>query len=85
MKAKELYEKLDLDFELDKFTDDWKGIESIEYVSDNFKQRYMGVLLDNSQEIESVYTAVFPSDKVLNRILGSEKENILLFTLINDN
>jgi putative NIF3 family GTP cyclohydrolase 1 type 2 len=80
MKAKELYEKLDVDFELDKFTDDWKGIESIEYVSDNFKQRYMGVLLDNSQEIEWVNTAVFPSDKVLNKILDLRKENILLFT-----
>ncbi|MFW9867916.1 MAG: Nif3-like dinuclear metal center hexameric protein [Candidatus Thorarchaeota archaeon] len=80
MNAKTLYEKIDSDFELDKCSDDWKGIESNEYVSDNFKQRYMGILLDNTQEIESVYTAVFPSDKVLIKILDSGKENILLFT-----
>jgi putative NIF3 family GTP cyclohydrolase 1 type 2 len=80
MNAKKLFERLDSDFELDKCRDDWKGIESNEYISDNFKQRYMGILLDNSQEIESVYTAVFPSDEVLNKILDSGKENILLFT-----
>ncbi|MHA2390680.1 MAG: Nif3-like dinuclear metal center hexameric protein [Promethearchaeota archaeon] len=80
MKAKKLYKKLDSDFELDKCKDDWKEMEYNQYISDNFKRRYMGILLDNSQEIDSVYTAVFPSDKVLNKLLNLGKGNILLVT-----
>lgn len=80
MKAKKLYKKLDSDFELDNCKDDWKEMEYNEYISDNFKKRYMGILLDNSQDIDSVYTAVFPSDKVLNKILNLGKGNILLVT-----
>ena len=80
MKAKKLYKKLDSDFELDKLKDDWKEMEYNQYISGNFKKRYMGVLLDNSQDIDCVYTAVFPSDKVLNQILKSGKDNILLVT-----
>ena len=80
MKAKKLYKKLDTDFELDKCKDDWKEMDYNQYISDNFKKRYMGILLDNSNDIDSVYTAVFPSDKVLNYILELSKENILLVT-----
>ncbi|MFX1325186.1 MAG: Nif3-like dinuclear metal center hexameric protein [Promethearchaeota archaeon] len=80
MKAKKLYRKLDSDFELDKCKDDWKEMDYNEYISGNFKSRYMGLLLDNSPNIDSVYTAVFPSDKVLNKIISLGKENILLVT-----
>ncbi|MFW9783745.1 MAG: Nif3-like dinuclear metal center hexameric protein [Candidatus Heimdallarchaeota archaeon] len=80
MKAKKLYKRLDSDFELDKCKDDWKEMEYNEYISENFKLRYMGLLLDNTQNIDSVYTAVFPSDKVLNKIINIEKEDILLLT-----
>jgi putative NIF3 family GTP cyclohydrolase 1 type 2 len=80
MKANELYKKLDFDFELDKCQDDWKEMDYNEYISDNFKKRYMGVLLDNSRDIDSVYTAVFPSDNVLNYLINIGKENILLVT-----
>lgn len=79
MNAKELYKKLDHDFELDLCKDDWR-MDFNEYISDNFKKRHMGVLLDNSKEIKTVYTAVFPSDKVLKEILESGENNILLFT-----
>lgn len=80
MEAQELYKKLDKNFKLDLCKDDWSYIDYNDYYSDNFKNRYMGVLLDNSQVIDSVYTAVFPSDKVLDYILNFKKENILLFT-----
>ena len=80
MRAKKLYKKLDSDFELDKCKDDWKEMDYNQYISDNFKKLYMGVLLDNSQNIDSVYTAVFPSDKIINHILKLDKENILLVT-----
>lgn len=78
MKAKKVYKKLDSDFELDLCKDDWSGMDFNEYVSDNFKARHMGILLDNSREIDYVYTAVFPSDLILNKIIESGKENVLL-------
>lgn len=80
MEAKKLYHKLDSDFELDLCKDDWKWMDFNDYISDNFKTRHMGILLDNSEEINSVYTAVFPSDRILSEILESRKENILLIT-----
>ncbi|MFX0180796.1 MAG: Nif3-like dinuclear metal center hexameric protein [Candidatus Hodarchaeota archaeon] len=80
MDTKTLYKKLDEDFELDQCRDDWARMDYNEYISENFKQRYMGILLDNSQEINSVFTAVFPSDHVLNEILNLRKEGVLLIT-----
>ena len=80
MKAEKLYKQLDFDFELDSCKDDWAAMDYNEFISENFKNRYMGILLDNSEEIDSVYTAVFPSNNVLNEILELNKENILLFT-----
>jgi len=80
MIAKKLYQKLDIDFELDLCQDDWSGMNYNDYISDNFKNRYMGVLLDNSQEIHSVYTAVFPSDYVLNKIIELDINSVLLVT-----
>ena len=53
-----------------------------EFVTDNFKQRHMGILLDNSETINSTYTAVFPSDTVLNQILASGTKDTLLLTYL---
>lgn len=80
MNAQELYKKLDADFEIDRFTDSWPDFDLGGYLSENFKEKQMGVALDNAEEIEKVYTAVFPSDEVLDKILESKEENILLFT-----
>jgi len=80
MRADKLYKNLDIDFDLDSCQDDWADMDYNEYISENFKNRYMGILLDNSEEIDSVYTAVFPSNNVLNKILELNKENTLLFT-----
>ncbi len=80
MEAIKLYTKLDSDFELDLCKDDWAGMDFNDYISVNFKTRYMGILLDNSEVINLVYTAVFPSNKILNRVLESGKENILVVT-----
>jgi len=80
MDAKELYQKLDEDFELDLCKDDWSRMDYNEYISDNFRKRYMGVLLDNSININTVYTTVFPSDLILDKILKSGKKDVLLVT-----
>ncbi|MFX0043179.1 MAG: Nif3-like dinuclear metal center hexameric protein [Candidatus Hodarchaeota archaeon] len=80
MDAKELYQKIDEDFELELCKDDWSRMDYNKYISNNFRKRYMGVLLDNSLKIESVYTAVFPSDLVLDKILKSGIKDGLLIT-----
>jgi putative NIF3 family GTP cyclohydrolase 1 type 2 len=80
MNSRELYQKLDKEFELDRCRDDWSEMKFNEFISNNFKRRYMGILVDNSEEIESVFTSVFPSDHVLNTVLKRERQNILLFT-----
>jgi len=80
MKAKRLYKKLDRDFELSLCRDDWSRMDFNKYISQNFKKRYIGLLLDNSNEINMVYTAVFPSKSVLNQLIQLEQQNILLIT-----
>ncbi|OGI35593.1 MAG: hypothetical protein A2259_00510 [Candidatus Moranbacteria bacterium RIFOXYA2_FULL_43_15] len=81
MNAKELYKKLEADFELRKCRDDWDNIDfNADFVTENFRKRYMGVLVDNTNEINKVYTAVFPSEKVMREILERNEKDILLFT-----
>jgi putative NIF3 family GTP cyclohydrolase 1 type 2 len=80
MDSREVYKRLEIDFELDKCYDDWSDMDFNGFISDNFKKRYMGLLLDNSNEIKQVFSAVFPSDSILNKILELNSRNNLLFT-----
>ncbi len=81
MKAKEIYEKLEKDFIKPGLSDEWQGIEEGygEFLSENFKQRAMGIVCDNADKITKVYTAVFPEDNVMQRILEEKRENVMLF------
>lgn len=82
MKASDLYEKLEKDFDLDSCEDVdikcWSGMDFNQYVPELFRKRYMGLYIDNSTEINTVYTAVFPSDKVLKHILDTGITDTLL-------
>ena len=78
MKAADLYDCLEKDFKLSICTDDWY-MEDKEYITVNFKSRSMGLLYDNSDIINQVYTAVFPSNSVLQKIISDKVENTLLF------
>lgn len=82
MNAQKLYKKLDNDFITPEMSDEWvQYMDDIaDFLSDNFKKREMGLVCDFSQEIDRVYTAVFPSPKVMQKILDDEVENALLFT-----
>jgi len=81
MKAEKLYQTLEKDFILPGLTDDWAGYmqEVEDFLSNNFKQRSMGVVCDFADEINKVYTAVFPTDDVLKKILDNGTENAMLF------
>jgi putative NIF3 family GTP cyclohydrolase 1 type 2 len=80
MKAKELYERIGKDFEIDKYRDDWSFVEFNEFINPDFKERYIGVMLDNADVIEKVYTATFPDANILDKILARNKTDILLFS-----
>jgi len=83
MNAVELYNQLEKDFVRPSIVENWYDYDSLtdiaEYVCDNFKERSMGLLCDFADEITKVYTAVFPSDKVLTKILDDGATNAMLF------
>ena len=78
LKAKELIKKLDEDFELNLCNDDWSRMDYNKYISKNFENCYMGILLDNTRKVKKLFTAVFPSDDVLNKLLELNEKHIML-------
>lgn len=81
MNAKDLYQKLDGDFITENMSDEWSAyMGSIEdFLCDNFKQYNMGLVCDFAEKITRVYTAVFPSREVMQKILDDGVEDAMLF------
>ena len=84
MKAIDLYGQLEADFVKPGIVEDWFDHMSdmpdmTAYICDNYKRRSMGLLCDFAEEIGRVYTAVFPSDAVLSRILEDNVSDAMLF------
>jgi len=81
MKATELYKKLEKEFITSEMSDDWaERMESIKnFLSENYRKRSMGLVCDFATKINKVYTAVFPSNKVMQRILDDEVQDAMLF------
>ena len=79
MKAKELYDSLDDYFIKPGMSDDWfQYMPELEpFLCDNFKERNMGLACDFTETIHKVYTAVFPSENVLRKVLNSSEEAML--------
>lgn len=81
MQAIKLYQQLEKDFITPAMSDEWvQYMESVlDFLSDNFKKRSMGLVCDFTEEINKVYTAVFPSDKVMQRIISDNIKKTMLF------
>jgi putative NIF3 family GTP cyclohydrolase 1 type 2 len=81
MKANDLYQILEKDFITSNMSDDWaKYMASVDnFLSENFKKRSMGLVCDFATEVNRVYTAVFPSRKVMQKILDDEIQDAMLF------
>ncbi|MBU0898918.1 MAG: Nif3-like dinuclear metal center hexameric protein, partial [Nanoarchaeota archaeon] len=81
MRAKQLYEQLEKDFIKPEFTDEWaKYMESIsDFLTENFKKRSMGLVCNFAEEVNNVYTAVFPSNNVMKKVLEDGAKDAMLF------
>lgn len=81
MKAIQLYQQLEKDFITSQMRDDWSQYMAAvaDFLSDNFKNRSMGLVCDFTTEINKVYTAVFPSREVMQRILNDGTQDAMLF------
>jgi len=80
MKAVELYSHLEKDFNKPNLTDDWANYMDssvLRFTCENFKTRSIGVACDFARDINRVYTAVFPSDTVLEQVLAGESDSVL--------
>ena len=81
MKAIDLYGHLEKDFICEGLSDDWlpyiAGTE--DYLSANFIERSMGLVCDFTEEINTIYSAVFPSEKVMKEILDTGATDAMLF------
>ncbi len=80
MNSADLYDKLDTDFRLSECRDEWSDYGEARFVAPQFHERFMGVFLDNAREIRRVYTAVFPSPAVLEKLAAAEASDALLLT-----
>jgi hypothetical protein len=65
MKSIDLYNQMENDFRLSICNDNWSEMDMNEYVTNQYRERYMGLISDNSVSINYAYTAVFPSKIVL--------------------
>jgi putative NIF3 family GTP cyclohydrolase 1 type 2 len=81
MDARKLYQRLEEDFIKPGLSDEWaEEMEEVQdFLCENFKKRSMGLVCDNSEEIGKVYTAVFPTDEIMQRILAGSETDALLF------
>ncbi|MFH0808331.1 MAG: Nif3-like dinuclear metal center hexameric protein [archaeon] len=80
MKAEKLYAQLERDFVKPGLSDEWFGMEDYgDFLSENFKDRAIGVVCDNAEKVEKVYSAVFPEDEIMQKILDNGEKNAMLF------
>lgn len=81
MEAVQLYQHLERDFISSEMSDEWANyMDSVsDFLSDNFKKRSMGLVCDFATEINKVYTAVFPSGEVMQKILDDGTQDAMLF------
>jgi len=81
MRAIELYNHLERDFISNGLSDDWaRFMDEVEnYLSINFKERSMGLVCDFADEINKVYTAVFPTEEIMQKVINDGITDAMLF------
>ena len=80
MNSQKLFNKLDQDFDLAHLKDDWSFMQFNDYIAPGFKERYMGLMLDNTAEVKKVYTATMPDLDILDKLIQTGHKDLLLFS-----
>ncbi|MCE0703132.1 Nif3-like dinuclear metal center hexameric protein, partial [Clostridioides difficile] len=44
-----------------------------------FKEKYIGLVLDNAQNINKVYTTTFPDKEIIKQVIDKDEKDILIF------
>jgi putative NIF3 family GTP cyclohydrolase 1 type 2 len=81
MKSIELYNHLERDFISKELSDDWARYMHVldDYLSINFKERSMGLVCDFANEINKVYSAVFPTEEIMQKLINDGITDGMLF------
>ena len=74
MRLEELKLQLDEKFIKPKYSDDWRGYPKYfeKYLTNEFKEKHMGLMFDFSKEIKKVVTCTFPSKESISKIKGED-------------
>jgi putative NIF3 family GTP cyclohydrolase 1 type 2 len=51
-----------------------------DFISPDFKKKYIGLVLDNTSDLKKVYTATFPDLDILEKLIRTRESDILLFS-----
>ena len=81
MRVIDLYAQLEKDFIFSHLYDEFaRYIPNLHpYMTDSFKERSMGLVCDFTNKVKTVYTAVFPSDRVMSHILETDPRDAMIF------
>jgi len=81
MKSIDLFNHLERDFIAKGLNDNWAKYmrELDEYLTVNFKERSMGLVCDFANEINKVYSAVFPTEEIMTKIINDGITDAMLF------
>jgi putative NIF3 family GTP cyclohydrolase 1 type 2 len=80
MDATKVYQSLEKDFKITHFSEAWPDLAINKYILPSFSSLGNGLMYSNSKQIEQVYTAVFPSNYVVHKILNLNLKDSLLVT-----
>jgi len=86
MKALDLYNQLEKDFIFPHLHDEFARYipDMHPYMTNSFKERSMGLVCDFADEANTVYTAVFPSYRVMSRIFADSLRMQCCFYITSD-
>lgn len=81
MEAIAVYRILEKDFVIEGMEDIWFKYMGVldDYICDNFQQRSMGVVCNFADVINKVYTAVFPTYEVMEKVIKDQIKDAMLF------
>lgn len=84
MEANKLYQQLEKDFIKPGMSDEWwkeinENTAVYNFLTENFKEGSMWLVCDFAEEIKKAFTAVFPSEKVMQEIISRNIKDAMLF------